>query len=62
MQSVVSVQWALNETSDSAIKVARGVLQAATNDNVQPLALLAAEAFGSTLAICASNIEQKAKQ
>ncbi|MCJ1246708.1 hypothetical protein MMC30_003917 [Trapelia coarctata] len=32
--------------------VAKGILTAATSDNVQPLALLTAEAFGGTLAIC----------
>ncbi len=29
-----------------------GLLQAATSDNVQPLAILACERFGATLAIC----------
>jgi len=31
--------------------IARGVLQAATSDNVQPLAIIACEQFGNTLAI-----------
>jgi hypothetical protein len=50
--STVSAQWQLNETADSVIAVARGVLRAATSDNVQPIAILAANAFGATLAIC----------
>ncbi|KAI9698171.1 MAG: hypothetical protein M1836_004173 [Candelina mexicana] len=52
MPGPVSAQWALNETSSSALSVAKGVFRAATSDNVQPLALLTVEAFGNTLAIC----------
>ncbi|KAI9754071.1 MAG: hypothetical protein M1835_000923, partial [Candelina submexicana] len=48
----LSAQWVLNETSSSALSVAKGVFRAATSDNVQPLALLTVEAFGNTLAIC----------
>ncbi|KAI0457743.1 hypothetical protein F5B21DRAFT_462973 [Xylaria acuta] len=44
-------QWSLNEASSSVYGLARGVLQAATSDNVQPLAILACEQFGNTLAI-----------
>ncbi|KAI0543606.1 hypothetical protein F4679DRAFT_94532 [Xylaria curta] len=51
MGSLVQAQWSLNETSDSVIGIARGVLQAATSDNVQPLAIIACEQFGNTLAI-----------
>ena len=51
-KNVVSLQWSLNETSDSVIGVAKGILKAATSDNVQPLAILAVQAFGATLAIC----------
>ncbi|KAI3317171.1 hypothetical protein HD806DRAFT_393521 [Xylariaceae sp. AK1471] len=47
----VQAQWSLNETSDSVYSIAKGVLQAATSDNVQPLALMACEQFGNTLAI-----------
>lgn len=36
---------------DSSIKVARGILIAATSDDVQPLAILACERFGNTLAM-----------
>jgi hypothetical protein len=48
----VSPVWALQQTSDSVLLVAKGVIKAATSDNIQPLALLVAEAFGNTLAIC----------
>ncbi|GAW18323.1 hypothetical protein ANO14919_077980 [Xylariales sp. No.14919] len=51
MGGLVQAQWSLNETSDSVYGITRGVLQAATSDNVQPLAILACEQFGNTLAI-----------
>ncbi|RWA07339.1 hypothetical protein EKO27_g7756 [Xylaria grammica] len=51
MGGLVQAQWSLHETSDSVYGIARGVLQAATSDNVQPLAILACEQFGNTLAI-----------
>ncbi|KAI0514332.1 hypothetical protein F5B22DRAFT_611138 [Xylaria bambusicola] len=48
---LVQAQWSLNETSVSVYSIARGVLEAATSDNVQPLAIMACEQFGNTLAI-----------
>ncbi|KFY91246.1 hypothetical protein V500_04775 [Pseudogymnoascus sp. VKM F-4518 (FW-2643)] len=57
----IQVQWSLNETSQSVFSVARGVLAAATSDNVQPLAILACEKFGGTIAISsrtASKVEK----
>ncbi|KAF2962712.1 hypothetical protein GQX73_g10859 [Xylaria multiplex] len=48
---LISGQWSLNETSGSVYSIARGVLEAATSDNVQPLAIMACEQFGNTLAI-----------
>ncbi|KAI8947464.1 hypothetical protein F4801DRAFT_592569 [Xylaria longipes] len=48
---VIQAQWSLNESTSSIYGIARGVLQAATSDNVQPLAILACEQFGNTLAI-----------
>ncbi|KAI0532336.1 hypothetical protein GGR58DRAFT_490641 [Xylaria digitata] len=48
---LISGQWSLNETSDSVYSITRGVLEAATSDNVQPLAIMACEQFGNTLAI-----------
>lgn len=50
MGSVIP-QWSLDKTSNDAFKVARGILEAATTDNVQPLALLACEKFGATVAM-----------
>ena len=47
----VQAQWNLDSTSDSVLRVARGILQAATSDNVQPLAILACVQFGNTIAI-----------
>lgn len=48
----LQAQWGLEKTADSAISISRGILQAATSDNVQPLAILACERFGNTLAMC----------
>ena len=44
-------QWALDNTAGGILSLARGFIQAATTDNVQMLALLACEQFGSTLPI-----------
>ena len=49
--SLVNLTWALNETVNGLVAIAKSVLQAANEDNVQPIALLAAEAFGNTLAM-----------
>ncbi|KAI1737336.1 hypothetical protein F4680DRAFT_219264 [Xylaria scruposa] len=48
---VIQGQWSLNESSSSIYGIARSLIQASTSDNVQPLALLACEQFGNTLAI-----------
>lgn len=47
----VMPQWSLDRTSNDLIGVARGVLEAATTDNVQALALLACESFGTSVAM-----------
>ncbi|KAL8287850.1 hypothetical protein RB597_000062 [Gaeumannomyces tritici] len=47
----VQAQWSLDTTPGSAISLLSGVIQAATTDNVQAIALLACERFGSTLAM-----------
>ena len=39
-----------------SISVSRGVLEAATTDNVQVLAILACERFGATIAMCQGTI------
>jgi hypothetical protein len=48
----LQLQWSLNQTVDSSITLARGIIRAATHDNVQPLALAACERFGTTIAMC----------
>lgn len=51
----VMAQWSLDRTSNDLIGVARGVLEAATTDDVQTLALLACESFGANLAMSAES-------
>lgn len=52
IEMTLQAQWGLEKTADSAISISRGLLQAATSDNVQPLAIMACERFGNTLAMC----------
>ena len=49
---VPTLTWSLDSTASTTISVAKGVIRAATSDNVQPLALIACEKFGATLAMC----------
>ncbi|KAK8109181.1 hypothetical protein PG984_014982 [Apiospora sp. TS-2023a] len=51
MSSQVQAQWDLEATSMDVLSVARGVLIAATSDNVQPLAIMSCERFGNTIAM-----------
>lgn len=44
--------WSLDSTASTTLSVAKDVIRAATTDNVQPLALIACEKFGATLAMC----------
>jgi hypothetical protein len=48
----IQLQWSLDNTTSAALSVARGIFRAATHDNVQPLAILACERFGNTIAMC----------
>ena len=50
--SPLALQWTLNETVDGFLKISKDVMIAATQDDVQGLALDAVEKFGTTLAIC----------
>ncbi|KIW14572.1 hypothetical protein PV08_07356 [Exophiala spinifera] len=50
--SQISASWTLQHSSESVLSFVQGMLTAATSDNIQPLAILVAEAFGNTLAIC----------
>ena len=43
--------WTLSQTVTDVVSVSKGILTAATSDNVQALAVLACEAFGTTLAM-----------
>ncbi|KAI1193356.1 hypothetical protein F5X97DRAFT_43294 [Nemania serpens] len=47
----VTLQWSLDQTSDHLIDIWRGYLRAATSDNVQALALVACESFGTVVAM-----------
>jgi hypothetical protein len=47
----VAVSWAFAQTVDGVLQVTRDAALAASGDNVQPIALLACERFGATLAI-----------
>jgi len=48
----IQLQWSLDNTTSAALSVARAIFRAATHDNVQPLAILACERFGNTIAMC----------
>lgn len=54
MNYSVSLQWTLDQTADCALRVGRDLIVASTRDNVQPIALLACEKFGATIAICSA--------
>ena len=43
--------WAISDTASGMLTVSKGLLEAASSDNVQPLALLSTEAFGALLPI-----------
>ena len=47
-----ALTWSLDSTASTTISVFKDVMRAATSDNVQPLALMACEKFGATLAMC----------
>ena len=60
-----SLQWSLDQTAGGVISITRGLIQAATSDNVQILALLVSEQFGTTLPINTTTrikVERTAKQ
>ena len=47
----IAASWTITQTATDLVGVSKGILEAATSDNVQPIALLAAEKFGATLAM-----------
>lgn len=44
--------WAINDTVNNSVIIARGLLKAATSDNINPVTLLSCEAFGNVLPLC----------
>ncbi|MBE3043248.1 hypothetical protein IMZ48_11895 [Candidatus Bathyarchaeota archaeon] len=52
----VQAQWNLSSTVGSAVTIPMGLLGALNSDSVQPLAYLACEKFGATLAISPNTI------
>jgi hypothetical protein len=48
----LALQWSLDKTANSSLSFSRGLIAAATSDNVEPLAVAACERFGTTLSIC----------
>lgn len=56
--SAVQAQWSLNQTAGSVVSMTMGTLAALTSDNVQPVAYLACEKFGATLAICVDTVRK----
>lgn len=50
--------WAIQDTANKGVTFARGMLEAATSDNINPVALICCESFGSLLPLC---LETRAK-
>ncbi|KAL2846482.1 hypothetical protein BJX68DRAFT_268572 [Aspergillus pseudodeflectus] len=62
MSLVPQLQWSLTETAKGAYIIARGILQAATIENVQALPMAACEKFGATLAMRPETCSQVEKR
>ncbi|KAJ6781762.1 hypothetical protein PWT90_05999 [Aphanocladium album] len=56
--SAISLQWGLDATATGTLSLARGLVMAATADNVSILALMACEGFGGTLPASAMSIQK----
>jgi hypothetical protein len=57
--------WAISDTANQSVTIARGLLEAATSDDISPAALLACGAFGSLLPVSPETrlkIEQLARR
>lgn len=57
--------WSLTDTVSGAFGISRGMVEAATSDNISPLALMSCENFGSTIPTCIETrvkIEQLARR
>ena len=65
LSAAPSLQWSLDQIAGGVISITRGLIQAATSDNVQISALLACEQFETTLPINTTTrikVERMAKQ
>ncbi|KAK5228741.1 hypothetical protein LTR96_010193 [Exophiala xenobiotica] len=57
--------WAISDTANTTVTIARGLLEAATSDDISPVALLACASFGSLLPVSPETrlkIEQLARR
>ena len=57
--------WAINDTANNTVTIARGLLAAATSDDISPAALLACTSFGAILPVSSETrmkIEQLARR
>lgn len=48
----MNTNWSIDTTTKSVVSLGIGILTAASSDDVQPLAILACERYGATLAMC----------
>lgn len=55
-------QWSVDQTAGGAISIMRGLIQAASSDNVQPLALHACEQLGTILPVLNTTTRIKIEQ
>lgn len=60
--SELALQWGLDQTVTGALSLGFQFVQIASQDNVQPIALMACEGFGNTLPICRSTRSTVEKQ
>ena len=51
----VTGTWAISQSVTDALSISKGMVVAATSDNIQIIALLACEGFGATLPMCAES-------
>lgn len=54
----VNLQWGLDSTSSQSLAAMRGIVHAASADNIQASAILACEGFGATLPICEQTLSK----
>ncbi len=56
--SALSLQWGLDVTATGTLSIGKGLMMAATSDNVSPLALSACERFGATLPASSMSLQK----